>query len=121
MKPYKMKKIELRQEEIKLICVQLFSNCKKNSWKTIGISSSRRCEGLYHDIFIKIDQGIGKEIKLVELAPIRTYGSALEEAQQCDAIVLLEQYAYSYYSEFEETVDILKYNDITLAGVVTSY
>lgn len=71
----------------------------------------------------KLEELINKEkedyIVIADLSPVNIFAQSLEYAKICKNILLLEKYCYSKYSDFENTLDILKQSNINVLGIIT--
>ena len=56
---------------------------------------------------------------LVILPPIRLWADTLAIAASADVIFLVEQYGYSRYTDMENTLDLLKQNNLKVSGIIT--
>ena len=70
----------------------------------------------------KLEELIGKEsnnsLVIINLPPINIFAEALEYAKICKNIILIEKYFHSKYSDFENTLDILNQNNISVLGII---
>lgn len=71
----------------------------------------------------KLQELINKEeedsVVVVDISPINIFAQALEYAKVCKSVILVEKYCHSRYDEFENTLDILKQNNINALGIIT--
>lgn len=70
----------------------------------------------------KLEELINKEsnnsLVTINLPPINIFAEALEYAKICKNIILIEKYCHSKYSDFENTLDILNQNNISVLGII---
>lgn len=71
----------------------------------------------------KLEELIDKEkdhsAVIINISPINIFAQALGYAKICKNVLLLEKYCHSRYDEFENTLDILKQNNINALGIIT--
>lgn len=53
-----------------------------------------------------------------EIPPLSVRADAVKKIQKYDAVLLAEKYNYTKYSEFEETLRLLKECQVNVLGVV---
>lgn len=119
-KNYNIPRSEQGKEENKRILYSLHEICKRNSWKHIGVLSSTK---LKKDIIVKTLQKTAEELGMEEytfheLEPLFLRADVIHKIHQYDAVLLAEKYNYTKYSEFEETLKLLKEYQINVIGVV---
>lgn len=56
---------------------------------------------------------------LVLLPTLRLYANAVLCSQKCDAVLLIERYAFTCYKSFEKTLSLVKENGIKILGAAT--
>lgn len=119
-KIYSVPKSERRHEENKRVLYNLQEICQKNNWKNIGVLSSTKFK---KDDVVKTLKATAKELGMEgytfhELAPLSVRADVVKEIQKYDAVLLAEKYNYTKYSEFEETLRLLKECQVNIVGVV---
>lgn len=117
---YKLPKSERRQEENKRVLYNLQEICEKKEWKNIAVLSSTKFK---KDNVVKILKETAKKIGMEgytfhEIPPLSVRADAVKKIQKYDAVLLAEKYNYTKYSEFEETLRLLKECQVNVLGVV---
>lgn len=59
------------------------------------------------------------DIVIVNIPPVRIFANALQYAKICGNIILIERYLYSKHKNFQETLDLLKQNNVDIKGIIT--
>lgn len=59
------------------------------------------------------------DIVILNVPPINIFANALKYAKICGNVILIERYLYSKHKGFQETLDLLKQNNIDLKGIIT--
>ncbi|MDR1628419.1 MAG: hypothetical protein LBR79_06580 [Oscillospiraceae bacterium] len=66
-----------------------------------------------------VEKEKNNDLVIINLPPVNIFAQALEYAKICKNILLIEKYCHSKYDEFENTIDILKQNNIAVLGIIT--
>ncbi len=118
----RMTKKERRIQEAGYAVNAILSKAKKSDCKIIGLTS---CLGLEREIQWLCEKcnirskEKGFNIVVKELKSVINYAEALEEAKNCDAIVMVERYAITTYKMVEKMKEYLDREELKLLGVVS--
>lgn len=116
-----MKKHEKKIEEFKYAVNRIIRECKNREYNKLGFSSSLE-KYLISDEFLKMCRNKAKEeeinVQIVKLQSINHYAEALENARDCDAIILVERYFDSTYKDIDKAIDLLKSIEVDILGVI---
>lgn len=117
-----MKKHEKKIEEFKYAVNRIIRECKREKYSKLGFSSSLEKNPI-SDEFLKMCRNKAKEeeinVQIFKLQSVNHYAEALENARDCDAIVLVERYLDSTYKDFDRAIYLLKSIEVDILGVVS--
>lgn len=121
-KIHKLSREEKAQESIGYAVNSIIQLCVNNGYKRLGLTTSSVNERYTKEICELCIQeaNIKKlELKFENLRPVALFSEELEKAKECDAVILIERYAYTHYSDIEKLQDIAERSCVKIAGVVS--
>ncbi|WP_138261918.1 CpsD/CapB family tyrosine-protein kinase [[Clostridium] hylemonae] len=119
-KLYKLSRKEKAKGRLEYAAQSIVEQARVNSWKQIGFTTSSKYERPLQTIagYVK-ELGEKDGLKTCIVDTLTQYPGNVFEAEKCDTVVFVERYAYSYYSELETCLKLMKKHDVSVLGVIT--
>ena len=112
---YKLSKMERQEEEWRFVLSNLTDELKEKGYKKVGVTTSTKSRAFTEALM----ENLGNEnFELKEIKPVVIYSDAIKQAKQCDAVILVERYGFTEHNMFEKTINLLRENEVRIAGVI---
>lgn len=115
---YILKADEIKKEKREFVIKSLSRKIMEQKVHTIGVmTSGKYAQGMMQ--IVEVLQQRIEGITFVNLKPINTYAEVIDEVKKYDAVLLIEKYVTTTYSEFERTLKLLHENNVEILGLIT--
>lgn len=121
-KIHKLSRKEKAQESVCYAVNSIIQLCINGGCKRLGLTTSSVNERYVKEIAQLCTKEASEkkiELEFENLRPIALFAEELEKAKACDAVILVERYAHTHYSDIEKLQDIAKRSSVKILGVVS--
>lgn len=119
-KIYRLSKEEKAQSQLEYALQLIVAQAKENGWKQIGFTTSSKNERPLKRLVERVSElGEKDGIKSKVIETLSQFPQNVFEAETCDIIIFIERYSYSYYSELDVCLRLLKKHEVSVLGVIT--